>query len=74
MSEQTDAPKPILLPELVNQYTWAGNQVGTDNGPITVLTISHPRHGDMHYWLDKRTIAALRDWLITITVPQTPPN
>lgn len=64
----------INLPELINEFAWRGVVVNIEETALPVLTIMHPRHGEMHFMLRTGTAQKMRDWLVMVTTPQQPTN
>jgi hypothetical protein len=70
----TEPTESVNLPELINEFAWRGVVVNIEETALPVLTIMHPRHGEMHFMLRSGTAQRMRDWLVLVTTPQQPPN
>jgi hypothetical protein len=51
------------LPELVNDPHWSGRVMHLGKARLLVLTIDHPRHGEIHCLLEPTSAARLWTWL-----------
>jgi hypothetical protein len=70
----TEPTESVNLPELINEFAWRGVVVNIEETALPVLTLMHPRHGEMHFMLRSGTAQNMRDWLVLVTTPQQPPN
>lgn len=63
MTTQGDGGPRDLVPEVLLDPRWRGRLVTIDGKRFPVLTLEHPRHGDIHWLLEQPSRVSLVAWL-----------
>lgn len=62
MANQADVPRE-LVPEVLLDPRWRGRIIVVDGKRFPVLTLQHPRHGEIHWLLEQASRVSLVTWL-----------
>lgn len=59
----------VSIPELALDPVWSWRMIGWEGRQLPVLTLHHPRHGQLHMLLGRETAALLGKWLTEVGTP-----